>query len=208
MLGFPPMHRLVLAALLLATTAHADSVSEHVVGSPSFDPGTVYQVPIGGAPSEGPADAPITIVAWSDYACGYCNAVQGTLDRLDRLYPGQIRWVHRVLPLDEDNTLAAQAVLAAAAQGRFAPMHARMFALHGHVDRADVELIARELGLDMLQLRAALDAGTYRAQIARDVADARRLGVTGTPTFFVNGARLDVISWPEIEAALQQAGAR
>lgn len=181
------MRRLVLAVLLAATAAHADTVSEHAAGSPSFDPDTVYKVPLGGSPSVGPADAPVTIVAWSDYACGYCNRVQDTLDRLDRLYPGQIRWVWRELPLDDEHTVAAEAVLAAAAQGRFLPMHARMYALRGRVDRADVELVARELGLDMLRFRAALDAGTGRAQIAKDVADARALGVTGTPTFFVDG---------------------
>ena len=177
----------VLFATTATATARADTVSEHAVGSPSFDPGTVYKVPLGDSPRLGPADAPVTIVAWSDYACGYCNQVQETLDRLDRLYPGQLRWVWRELPLDDDHTIAAEAVLAAAAQGQFAPMHARMYALHGRVDRADVELVARELGLDMLRFRAALDTGAGRAQIAQDVADARALGVTGTPTFFVNG---------------------
>ncbi|MDB4955220.1 MAG: DSBA-like thioredoxin protein [Myxococcales bacterium] len=182
------MRGLCLAVLLVATIARADgNISQTTADHLSFDPKTVYKVPRGEGPSEGPADAPITIVVWSDYACGYCNRVQDTLDRLNRLYPGRIRWVHRTLPLDDDDTVAAEAVLAAAAQGRFLPMHARMFALHGHVDRTDVELVARELGLDMLQFRADLDTHARRPQVAADIADARQLGVTGTPTFFVNG---------------------
>src|ERR1700759_4797266 len=116
---------------------------------PSFDPAAIYKVPLGHAPVTGPADAPVTIVAWSDYACAYCNRVQQTLDHLARLYPGQLRWVHRTLPLDDDDTTAAEASLAAEAQGRFLPMNDRLYALSGRVDRAAVELIARELGLDM-----------------------------------------------------------
>ena len=79
----------------------------------------------GAGPAEGPADALVTIVDWSDYACGYCNRVQDTLDRLDRLYPGLIRWVHRTLPLDDDNTIAAQERGLSFGD----PLHARRIAL-------------------------------------------------------------------------------
>jgi protein-disulfide isomerase len=152
-----------------------------------FDSQTVYKVPRGDAPASGPLDAPVTVVAWSDYACSYCNRVQGTLDHLVRLYPGQLRWVHRTLPLDDDDTLAPEAALAAAAQGRFRPMNDRLFALGGRVDRPTVELLARELGLDMVRFRADLDTRLHRASIAADMSDARTLGVSATPTFFVNG---------------------
>jgi protein-disulfide isomerase len=180
------MIRRALLLVLVAATAHAGGATP-VGDGPEFDPQSVYKVPLGGSPVEGPADAPITIVDWSDYACGFCNRVQDTLDRLDRLYPGLIRWVHRALPLDDDNTVAAEAVRAAAAQGKFRPMHDRLYGLHGQVDRADVELLARELGLDMIRFRADLDAGTYRSTLARDLADAKSLGVSGTPMFFING---------------------
>jgi protein-disulfide isomerase len=179
---------IVVAVVMVARLASADrAMSPTSPDRLSFDPKTVYKVPRGGAPSEGPADAPITIVDWSDYACGYCNRVQDTLDRLARLYPGQIRWVHRTLPLDDENTIAAEAAFAAAAQGRFRPMHARLYALHGRVDRADVELLARELGLDMIRFRADLDTRAARSRLAADIADAQQLGISGTPTFFVNG---------------------
>jgi protein-disulfide isomerase len=171
--------RWLAVLVVLCATARADQLS--------FDPKHVYKIPRGNAHVDGPADAPITIVVWSDYACGYCNRVQGTLDQLNRLYPGQIRWVHRTLPLDEDYTLAAEASLAAAAQGKFRPMHSRLFALRGRVTRAEAELVARQLGLDMIQFRADLDAGTYRNDVRSDSSDAEKLGVSGTPTFFING---------------------
>jgi protein-disulfide isomerase len=169
----------IAAAALGAAPASADR--------PGFDPAAIYKVPRGDAPASGPADAPVTIVAWSDYACQYCNRVQNTLDHLARLYPGQLRWVHRTLPLDDDETLGPEAALAADAQGRFRPMNDRLFALGGRIDRATVELIARELGLDMVRFRADLDSHAHRASIEADQAAARALGVSGTPTFFVNG---------------------
>lgn len=170
---------LAALAFVSAPAARADRIG--------FDPAAIYQAPLGDAPATGPRDAPVTIVAWSDYACEYCNRVQRTLDLLARQYPGQLRWVHRTLPLDDDNTLAAEASLAAAAQGRFLPMNDRMYALQGRVDREALELVARELGLDMVRFRAALDTRRYRPAIAADAADARKLGITGTPTLFVNG---------------------
>jgi protein-disulfide isomerase len=179
------MVRRALVVVSLAVVALGSAAAR--ADRPSFDPAAVYKVPLGHAPANGPADAPVTIVAWSDYACAYCNRVQGTLDHLARLYPGQLRWVHRTLPLDGDNTLASEAALAADAQGRFRPMNDRLFALYGHVDRATVELVARELGLDMVRFRADLDSHAYRASIDADQADARALGVSGTPTFFLNG---------------------
>jgi protein-disulfide isomerase len=171
--------RALILVCLAAGVAHAQRLG--------FDPKTVYKVPRGDAPIDGPLDAPITIVAWSDHACGFCGRVQPTLDALVRLYPGQIRFVHRTLPLDDEFTLAAEAMLAAAAQGKLRPMSDRIYAAGGRLERATLELIARQLGLDMLRFRAELDGHVHRKQIAADIADAAALGVTGTPTFFING---------------------
>src|SRR5689334_12488143 len=115
-----------LALLLLASLAPA-ARADH----PVFDPAAVYKIPMGSGPRRGPDSAPITIVEWSDYTCRYCNRVNPTLDQVDRLYPGKLRWVYRQFPLDPDNTLTGEASLAAAAQGRFWPMHDRLFAVHG-----------------------------------------------------------------------------
>ncbi len=177
--------RWLVRAFIGLTLLGAVSASGERVG---FDPKAVYKIPRGAsAAAEGRSDAPITVVVWSDYACSFCSRVQTTLGKLDHLYPDQIRWIHRVLPLDEDYTLAAEAALAAAAQSRFRPMHERLFALRGRVTRAEAELVARELGLDMIRFRADLDVGTYRDAIRADAQDAEQLGITGTPTFFVNG---------------------
>jgi len=174
------------ASILLAVVAGL-GMPAHAQGKLSFDPQTIYKVPRGASPADGPADAPVTIVAWSDFACGYCYRVQPTLDTLNTLFPGQLRWVHRTLPLDDDETTTAEAALAARAQGAFRPMSDRLYAMGGRVDRAGAELVARELGLDMVRFRADLDTAVFRPQIVADAADARTLGVTGTPSFFING---------------------
>lgn len=177
--------KLLVGALVCA--AIASSIPPARADRLSFDPKTVYKVPVGSSPLVGPVAAPITIVVWSDFACGYCYRVQFTLDSLERLYPGQLRWVHRTLPLDEEVTLAAEAALAAGAQGRFKPMSDRIYAVGGRVDRPAAELIARELGLDMVRFRADLDTKVHRTALEADVKDAIVLGVTGTPAFFING---------------------
>ncbi len=179
-----PRALVALAAVLGAAppAARADKLT--------FDPAAIYRAPRGASPAEGPEDAPITIVSWTDHTCGFCFRARHTLDALARLYPGQIRFVHRFLPLDRDHTLAAEAALAAAAQGRFRPMDDRIYAVAGRVDRAGLELYARELGLDMVRFRADLDTGRHRAQIEADTRDGVALGLTGTPAFFVNGRAL------------------
>lgn len=155
---------------------------------PGFDPVAIYDVPLGDAPRRGPDDALVTIVEFSDFACGYCNRAQAVVRQLERLYPGQLRWVFRTLPLDEeDGTLASEAAIAAGRQGRFWPMHDRLFAVQGRVDRAAVELLAGELGLDLARFRADLDSGAARAVVDAELAAGRRLGIGGTPAFFVNG---------------------
>ncbi len=151
--------RALFVLAVLATSAHAQSKL-------SFDPATVYKIPRGESPADGPADAPVTIVAWSDFACGYCYRVQPTLDVLNKVFPGQLRWVHRTLPLDDDNTTTAEAALAARAQGKFRPMSDRLYAMGGRVDRAGAELAARELGLDMVRFRADFNRGNSLQQYA------------------------------------------
>lgn len=175
------MTRLAVAAVVVLAL-RAPATAEF-----NFDPEAVYRVPLGNAPITGPVDAPITIVAWSDFACGYCYRAQFTLEAVERMFPRQLRWVHRTLPLDDDFTLPAEAMLAAAAQGRLIPMSERLYAAGGRVDRPAVEQIARELGLDLVRFRGELDSRAHRPQIEADVRDAVALGVSGTPTYFING---------------------
>ena len=153
-----------------------------------FDPSARYRIPLGDAPARGPADALITIVEFSDFICRYCDRAQATLLDLERLYPGEIRLVYRHNPLDlEDAGLAAEASMAARAQGQFWPMHDLIFGVGGRVSRAHVDGFALALGLDMGRFRRDLDRRAQRARIEVDAALAGELGIYSTPSFFING---------------------
>jgi protein-disulfide isomerase len=154
-----------------------------------FDPGSTYRVPLGATGQyKGPEQAPVTIVEFSAYSCPYCLRARATVRQLVRLYPKQVRLVYRHNPLDpKGGIIAAQAVLAAGAQGSMWPMHVRLFSSPKPITRAAVEGYAAELGLDMARFRAALDQHTYLPQVLSDLSDARKLGAVSTPLFFING---------------------
>ncbi len=184
------MKGLALAVALVALSIGATSGTASAQPR-GFDPDAVYAVPLADSARRGPDDALLTIVEFSDFGCRYCIRAQHTLEQLERLYPGQVRWVFRHFPLDEDEgTLAAEAAVAATNQGKFWPMHDRLFAVRGQVDRAAVELYAAELGLDLTRFRHDLDSGAARKVVLRDWQDGVRLGISGTPAFFVNGRAL------------------
>jgi protein-disulfide isomerase len=175
-------------ALVLVAAAVASAPDAAWAQRPTFDPEATYRVPLGDSPRRGPDDAPITVVELSDFACRYCNRAQHTLTQLEALYPGKIRRVYRQTPLDlADGSLAAEAALAAHAQGQFWPMHDALFAVRGRVDRAAVESLADVLGLDLARFRADLDERRHLPAVHRDAGDAQALGVFSTPWFFING---------------------
>jgi protein-disulfide isomerase len=179
---------LAVAGALAVVVSAAGPARADVRG---YDPEAVYSVPLADSQRRGPDDALLTIVEFSDFSCRFCVRAQIVLEQVERLYPGQVRWVFRHFPLDEaEGTLAAEAAVAAGNQGKFWPMHDRLFAVRGGVDRAAVELYASELGLDLVRFRADLDSGDAKKVVMRDWQDGVRLGISGTPAFFVNGRAL------------------
>jgi protein-disulfide isomerase len=144
------------------------------------------------APTKGDASAPVTVVVFSDFQCPFCARGAGVMKAVADKYGDKVRFAfkHQPLPFHQQARLAAAASLAAAEQGRFWAFHDALFAHQSELDRAGLEKRATEAGMDLARFRAALDAPATEAQIAADQAEATRLGVTGTPTFFINGRRL------------------
>ncbi len=145
------------------------------------------------SPTVGPETAPVTIVGFSDFQCPYCSRVVPTLKQLGERYAGKIRIVFRDFPLTtihKDAQKAAEAGRCAFEQGRFWEMHDLMFGQQQRLAVSELKKHAAGLGLDMGKFGDCLDSGRTGTHIARDVQDAGRLGVSGTPTFFVNGRRL------------------
>jgi len=143
-------------------------------------------------PSLGPADAPVTIVEFSDFQCPFCARVLPTLRALHERYPQAVRIVYRHLPLPfhEQARLAAVASVCAHRQDRFWDYHDTLFARQEALAREDLIGHAEALGLDVAAFETCLDAADAAAVVQADIEAARAAGATGTPTFFVNGIKM------------------
>lgn len=143
---------------------------------------------------QGSAAAPVTLVEYADFECPYSREAIKTVQALQREFGGELRCVFRHFPLVEKHPhaiQAAEAAEAAAAQGEFWRMHAMLFAHQWELEYSDLLEYAEELKLDRAKFGEALKAHTYFERVRIDVGTGRRHGVTGTPTFFVNGHRQD-----------------
>jgi protein-disulfide isomerase len=142
-----------------------------------------------GAPVRGAPDAAVTIVAFSDLQCSFCARANATVEQALAKYPGRVRWVFKHFPLEShtDAPLAHRAALAAHRQGRFWEMHDAIFAKQRTMKRADLLAHAAALKLDLTRFTADLDSDQFTAVIDRDMKEGAKVGVEGTPTFFVNG---------------------
>ncbi len=148
---------------------------------------TVVPVDVGAAPVRGAKDAPITLVLFSDFECPYCKRVEGTLGALEAAFPGKIRvaWKNFPLPFHAGARPAARLALQAHTSGKFWAMHDRLIANEGALDGKSLEGHARALGVAAPRDEAALEA-----RVEADVKQGQSLGVSGTPTTFINGRKI------------------
>jgi protein-disulfide isomerase len=146
-------------------------------------------IPIDGDPSRGPANAKVTLIEFSDFQCPYCAVAVGNLNTILAKHPTNVRLVFKQFPLDihSEASLAAQAALAAHAQGKFWPMHDKMYANFRTLSQDKITEWATELGLDMSRFNADMKSGKYKAAVEKELEQGERAGVLGTPTVFVNG---------------------
>ena len=144
---------------------------------------------IGGSPSMGPEDAPVTIIEFADFECAFCASAVPTLDRVLAAYPGQVRIVfkHNPMPFHKQAVLAHKAALAAAEAGKFWDMHRLLYDRQEHLELEGLRENARVLGLDLDRFDAYLASDEGLHAIQADRALAKRLGLPGVPAFFING---------------------
>jgi protein-disulfide isomerase len=140
-------------------------------------------------PSSGPANAPITVVEFSDYQCPYCARVVPTLSKLRQAYGDKIRMVFKDFPLAIHPLApkAAEAAHCAGEQGKYWDMHDRLFANQQALAVPGLKETAAGLGLDGAKFGQCLDSGKYAAAIAEDMKQGEALGVQSTPTVYING---------------------
>jgi RNA polymerase sigma factor (sigma-70 family) len=157
---------------------------------PAIDRATIDRIGLLRGPARGPADAPVTIVVFTDLLCSHCGNALGTLDQLWDEYPAKLRVVVKQLPVHAAAVLPAEAALAADAQGKFWEMHDLMLAHQDELTRDRIAALAERAGLDVAAFSSALDHHTYAAALEADKAAAAALDVQATPTFVVNGKRV------------------
>jgi Na+/H+ antiporter NhaA len=142
--------------------------------------------------ARGPADAPVTIVEYGDFECPYCGQAEPVLRELLADFGAEVQYVWRHLPLTDvhpHGQAAAEAAEAAAAQGAFWPMHDLLLDHQDALRTPDLIRYAQELGLDAERFEEDLRKHTGAGRVAEDVDSADLSGVSGTPTFFINGRR-------------------
>src|SRR6185369_12057756 len=153
---------------------------------------TIYTVTPGKAPAKGPANAPLTVVVFSDFQCPFSKRVEPTLAQMEKEYAGKIRmaWKNYPLPFHNNAMPAAEAAAAAEAQGKFWQMHDKLFENNTALERPSLEKYAQEVGLNVDKFKADLDSGKYKPQIDSEMKEATAVGVNGTPAVFINGRRI------------------
>jgi RNA polymerase sigma factor (sigma-70 family) len=148
---------------------------------------TIAKLKLDQGPSRGPANAPVTIVLFQDLMCPFCSKVLGTIDQIWDEYPGKLRLVVKQLPVHTQARLAAEASLAAEAQGKFWELHDAMIANNDDLSHDAILGYAAQAGLDVNQLRQALDQHTYLSALDAEIKTACDLDIKATPTFLING---------------------
>ena len=158
------------------------------------------------APAKGPEEAPIRIVEFSSFGCPYCGELAKTLEELTLKYPEAVRVEYRHFPPDRQpqGHLASRASYCADQQDAFWEMHALLYTRAPRHDRDSIDEYAEEIGLDMGVFDWCIDSDEAHEHVDRDIADGGELGIQGTPTFFVNGERIEgVVPYEELERMVE-----
>lgn len=162
--------------------------------------------PTGSAPSTGPAGARVVITEYADFQCPFCRDSQAALKRLLREYGTEVRLVFRHLPLDlhPHAFAAARAAACAERQNSFWPYHDALFAA-ADLAPASLAAAAASLGLDAARFKACLDSEESRTRVLDDMAEAKRLGISGTPAFIINGRLLrGALTFEQLREAVER----
>ncbi|MGO9248127.1 MAG: Na+/H+ antiporter NhaA, partial [Solirubrobacteraceae bacterium] len=160
----------------------------------------------------GAPDAPVTLVEYGDFECPYCGRAEPAIRELLADWGDDLRYVFRHLPLSDVHPwaqLAAEAAEAAGAQGKFWEMHDLLLAHQGELTPGHLRRYAQELGLDVERFAEELRRRVHAARVGEDVASADASGVSGTPSFFINGRRHNgVYDVDTLSAAVRAARSR
>ena len=166
-----------------------------------------YKIATDDQPAKGNPNASVTLVEFTDFQCPSCAQSHPAVERLMAEYGDRVRFVVRDFPLSQhaEAQKAAEAAEAAREQGKYWEYVALLFRNQSALQVADLKRYAGEVGLDRARFDAALDSGKHAEAVRRDILDGEKVGVNGTPTFFINGRRTDERTYEVLKAALDAA---
>jgi protein-disulfide isomerase len=157
--------------------------------------------------TQGPEDAPVTLVEYGDYQCPYCGQAFPIVKEIQKRLAADLRFVFRNFPIGTSHPfapMAAEAAEAAGAQGKFWEMHDTLYEHQDALAEPDLVSYARRLDADVERFRSELDHHTYQPRVQEDFMSGVRSGVNGTPTFYINGIRHDAsYDFPVLLKALE-----
>jgi protein-disulfide isomerase len=188
--------------------ARAQAAARPRPGRP--DPDSVYRALVGSSPARGGSKPKVTLVEWADFECPYCARLNETVEAVAKAHPDDLRVVYKQYPLANHphGHIAAEASLAARAQGKFWEMQHLLFTHQNALDRAALIGYAREVGLDVARFTRELDGGTWKKLADDEAAEGQKLGVLGTPSFFLDGKFHEgAMTNEQLEAAIATAAA-
>lgn len=170
----------------------------------------IQNISVDDDPARGDANAPVTVVEFTDFQCPACAAMHPILDEVMKSYGNKVRFVVRDFPLNQHEYArkAAEAANAANAQGKFFEYITLLFKNQKALDVPSLKKYASEVGLDRARFDAALDRGVYAAEVQKDVTDGELYGVGSTPTIFVNGVQLRTLSTEGLKEAIDRAAGK
>jgi protein-disulfide isomerase len=157
---------------------------------PGPDPNKIYTIEVASAPAKGPATAPVTIAAFSEFECPFCLSATPVLEQVEETYKDKVRIVWKHLPLTSIHAHAMGASIASEAarkQGKFWEYHDRLFANQKQLGPDDLKRYAQELGLDVARFEKDIADPELKKKVEADMAEARALTIRSTPSFFING---------------------
>ena len=156
---------------------------------------------------KGTANALVTIVAFTDFECPSCARQHPVLDQIVNEFGDRVRLVVRDFPLSQHANArkAAEAAEAAREQGKYWEYATVLFRNQSALGVDKLRQYATEVGLDRARFDASLDSGKFAEKVQRDVVDGRRLGVSGTPTLYINGKRISDNSYASLKSAIETA---
>ncbi len=186
--------QLVKAKSAVASGTPAARLYESTVSTGKFfeqTGGPAVQFQTQGSPVKGNPTAKITVVLFEDFQCPFCSKLSPSIEAFQKRFPNDVKVIYKHMPLTiHDNAqIAAEASMAAAAQGKFWEYHDILFANQQALTQPDLERYAQQAGLDVNKFKADLAAGVGKQLIQRDNNEGGQAGVTGTPSVFINGMR-------------------